>query len=112
MKPWPRRPLTRALFLVPALVMLGCAGSYTGMTPSASMTTAMLGWEHYFRLDWSARATPSGSEVDGYVYNNYGAEAVNVQILTQGLDAAGNVVNQKLVWVNGGVPPLQRSFFT
>ena len=106
-----RVPLVRALLLALAPLMIGCAGSSAGVTPSASVTTAIQGWEHYFRLDWAARATPSGHEVDGYIYNNYGADAFNVQILAQGLDTAGNVVNQKLVWVNGSVPSLYRAFF-
>jgi hypothetical protein len=37
---------------------------------------------------------------------------VNVQLLAQGLDAAGNVVTQKLAWVPGTVPPMNRAMFT
>jgi hypothetical protein len=34
-----------------------------------------------------------------------------VQLLAQGLDASGNVVGQKIVWLSGMVPGLQRSYF-
>jgi hypothetical protein len=71
----------------------------------------MQGWERYFRLDWTAEPKPSGQEIAGYIYNTYGSPAVNVQVLAQGLDPAGNVVAQKLEWVSGGVPPLNRSYF-
>ena len=96
-----------------ALVTLaaGCAGGVsTGLTPSATMTTAIQGWEHYFQLDWTAQAGPGGRDIEGYIYNKYGADAL-VQILAQGLDGAGNVVGQKLTRVHGTVPRLNRSYF-
>lgn len=98
--------------VVLAALVAGCAGSAgTSMSPSASVTTVMQGWERYFTLDWTAQTKPDGREIDGYIYNNYGSPAANVQVLAQGLDAGGNVVGQKLAWVPGGVPPLNRSYF-
>jgi hypothetical protein len=79
--------------------------------PSATVTTAIQGWEQWFHLDWTAQPTPSGAAIDGYIYNDYGAAASNVQILAQGLDAAGNVVTQKIAWVPGIVPALNRAWF-
>jgi hypothetical protein len=95
------------------VLMVGCAGTGGGggMTPSASVTTAIQGWEHYFKLEWTAQPKGNGTEIGGYVYNDYGSPATNVQILAQGLDAQGNLVGQKLEWVPGGVPPKDRSFF-
>jgi len=89
----------------------GCTGAAAGVLPSDSVTTAIQGWEHWFRLDWAAQAKPAGSEIDGYIYNNYGASASNVQILAQGLDGAGNVVSQKIAWVQGTVPGFNRAYF-
>jgi hypothetical protein len=94
-----------------APLVTGCSGAAAGMTPSASTTTAIEGWEHYFSLDWAAQPTPKGHAIDGYVHNKYGTAAVSVQILAQGLDASGNVVGQKLAWVPGSVPPFNRAFF-
>jgi len=82
-----------------------------GLTPSASVTTAIQGWENWLRLDWTAQARPNGQEIDGYVYNKYGSPLQRVQILAQGLDGAGNVVHQKIAWVPGTVPALQRAYF-
>src|SRR5205085_11300498 len=87
----------------------GCAGA--GVTPSASVTTAVQGWEHYFRLEWSGEARPNGTEIDGYVYNLYGRPMGQVRILAQALDASDNVVAQRLEWVPGIVPALNRSYF-
>jgi hypothetical protein len=85
----------------------GCAGATGGLTPSASVTTAILGWESRMSLDWEA----SGQDIAGYVNNKYGSHFVNVQLLAQGLDANGNVVGQKLEWLQGMVPAHQRTYF-
>jgi hypothetical protein len=96
---------------VAVLAFAGCAGASAGVVPSASVTTAMQGWEHYLRLDYAAQEAPDGRTLEGYVYNRYGSPMVSVQILGQALDASGNVVGQKLAWVQGGVPALDRSYF-
>ena len=95
------------------MLVVGCtgAGSAGSMTPSATVTTAIQGWEYYFRIDWAVQPKPNGNEIDGYLYNQYGETAMNVRILAQGLDEKGNLIGQKLEWVPGTVPPLQRTFF-
>lgn len=95
--------------VIAAVVIAACAGA--ALTPSETVTTAMQGWEHYFRLEWTAQARPDGIEIDGYAYNQHGAAMANVQLLAQALDASNNMVAQKLVWVPGGVPPLGRGYF-
>ena len=106
------RMLAGALLLALTPLMTGCNGAAAaGVTPSASVTTAIQGWEHWFRLDWTAHATPKGNEIDGYIYNSYGAAAANVQILAQALDTTGNLVSQKIAWVPGTVPQFGRSYF-
>ena len=106
------RRITRALLviLVP-LAAAGCAGTAGGLAPSASVTTAVQGWENWLRVDWTAQSRPTGQDIDGYVYSKRGSNIVNVQLLAQGLDANGNVVGQKVEWVPGMVPALQRTYF-
>ena len=101
--------IRRACALALSLLALGCATP--GMTPSASVTTAMQGWEHYFQLEWTPQAKPNGVEIDGYLHNKYGSPMGNVQVLAQALDASNNVTAQKLSWVHGTVPPFNRSYF-
>jgi len=93
------------------LALAGCAGRGAGVMPSATVTTAIQGWEHYFRLDWAPTEKPTGQEIDGYIYNSYGAAASNVQILAQTLDKSGNLVAQRIAWVPGTVPALNRAYF-
>jgi len=108
-----QRSFARAVrFAVLAVMVVGFAGgSADGMTPSASVTTAIQGWESYFKLDWTVQPKSNGNEIDGYVHNTYGSPAANVQILAQALDDKGNVVGQKVEWVPGIVPALNRSYF-
>ena len=87
----------------------GCATA--GMTPSASVTTAMQGWERWLRVEWTGQTRPGGHEIDGYVYSTYGSPIYDVRLLAQGLDAGGNVVSQKMTGVQGTVPPLERTYF-
>ena len=101
--------MMRAAFVV-AVVVAGCASA--GLTPSGTVTTAVQGWEHYFRLEWTPQARPNGVEIDGYIYNTHGAPAGNVQLLAQALDASNNVVGQKLARVHGVVPNFGRAYFT
>ena len=93
------------LFLIP--LAAGCTGAASGLAPSQSVTTAIVGWERWLRLDWSA----NGPLIDGYVYSNYGSPIIDVQLLAQALDGSGNVVGQKIEWVPGVLPGLQRKYF-
>ena len=104
--------MTRPLVVVSLLVAIVTGGCTTAaLTPSASVTTAVQGWEHYFRLEWVPQPKPNGMEIDGYVYNTYGSPAGNVRLLAQALDASGNVVAQRIEWVPGIVPNFSRSYF-
>ena len=101
---------TRSLILA-AMLLAGCAGVNMDPVPTASVTTAVQGWERYFRLDWSGQATPRGMEIDGYIYNTYGSPAANVRVLAQALDPKDEVIAQTIEWVPGVVPNFSRSYF-
>jgi hypothetical protein len=97
--------------LIALIVLLaGCAGP--AMTPSASVTTTMQGWERYFSLEWTPQHAPDGSSrIEGYVHNTYGSPMGNVRVLAQALDPAGQVIGQRIEWVPGIVPNFGRSYF-
>ena len=99
------------LRLLLAMVLLPLAAGCGGVTPSATVTTAVHGWESWMRLDWTAQAQPKGQVIDGFIYSTYGSPVYDVQILAQALDGAGNLVGQKIVWVPGVLPALQRTYF-
>lgn len=104
----PHQPTRLAIILLAAAVT---ACTSVAMSPSASITTTMPGWERYFRLEWTAQPSARGTEIDGYVYNTYGSPAGRVRLLVQALDASNNVVAQRIEWVPGGVPNFGRSYF-
>jgi hypothetical protein len=106
-----RKRCAAAVLLLLIPLAAGCGGASASLTPSASVTTAMQGWERWLRVEWTAQARASGQEIDGYVYSQYGSGIFDVQLLAQGLDSNGNVVSQKLAWMPGVVPALQRSYF-
>ena len=101
----------RSLSLAAMLLALLSSSAVADIAPSASMTTAVIGWEHWFRLDWVAQPKAKGEQIEGYIYSNYGKATVNLRVLAQGLDAQGNVVTQKIAWVPGEIPPLGRAYF-
>ena len=103
---------TGARAAVVLLALVGAGGCTTSaLTPSASVTTAVQGWERYFRLDWTGQAVPGGMAIDGYIYNTYGSSAANVRVLAQALDATDGVIAQRIEWVQGVVPNFSRSYF-
>ena len=103
------RALRPTVVTVALALLAGCATA-PGLSPSASVTTAVQGWERYFSIDVAQAPAPDGTALEGYIYNNYGRPA-QVRLLAQALDASNNVVAQKIEWVLGGVPQLGRAYF-
>ena len=73
--------------------------------PAAEISTRET-LDRYFRLEWSK----SGRNVNGYVYNSSNRRAAQMQLLVEGLDAAGTVATRTTTWVRD-VPPNNRAFF-
>jgi hypothetical protein len=76
----------------------GCATA--GMTPSASVTTAMQGWERWLRVEWTGQTRPGGHEIDGYVYSTYGSPIYDGPAPRAGARRGRQVVSQKMTWVS------------
>jgi len=106
-----RRMLATTVLVVILASIAAAVTPANGLSPSASVTTLIQGWERWLNLEWTGEARTNGQEIDGYVYNKYGSPIYHVQLLAQGLDGAGNVVHQTLSWVPGTVPGLQRAYF-
>ena len=62
--------------------------------------------DQYFRLEWSK----AGRNVNGYVYNSSFRRAVRMQLLVEGVDPSGTVLNKTTTWVRD-VPPNNRAYF-
>ena len=80
----------------------------TGATQKASPTLS----DQFFRVEWTAKPGPDGtSRITGYVYNQYGEAAQNVELKISELDASGHATSSVTRPVFGTVPAENRSYF-
>ena len=98
--------LRRTLVLVPVLVLALAAG-----TLAAPLEPLVLGWEQFFRLDWSSGERGGRPVVYGHVVNEWGMPARGVRLLVDALDPAGQVVAQNVTWVPGILTPGTTAYF-
>lgn len=67
--------------------------------------------DHYLRLTWEMeRPEGSSPRITGYLYNDRGLWATNVQLLVEAVDASGRTVAKTRGYVND-VPPQGRAYF-
>ena len=68
--------------------------------------------EQLFRVEWVGGASPPDQfRIVGYVYNEYGKDAVNVQLRISEVDASGRTVGSVTKPVGDTVPASGRAFF-
>ena len=68
--------------------------------------------ERFFHVEWTAREEQSGmSRISGYVYNDYGEAAEDIELLITGLDSAGQPVSTAIEHLRDTVPARGRGFF-
>ncbi len=95
-----------------AIVLTACGLTTHYPAPSGPMTTLIPGWERFFTIQWTVEPEREGSRrLDGYVYHHYGEYAADLRLLVQSLDASGGVVDQRIIWVPGGVGGFGRAYF-
>ena len=104
----------RAGLLIGLILTMSVACASTGAAPSpgTTCTTLMAGWEHHFRIDWTAAdQSPGARTVSGYVSNQNGEFATHLRVLAQAFDSTGAVVGQRIGYVPGGVGGFGRAYF-
>ena len=68
--------------------------------------------ERLFRVEWVSGASPPDQfRIVGYVYNDYGQDAVNVQLRISEVDASGRTIGSVVKPVGDTVPASGRAFF-
>jgi hypothetical protein len=66
----------------------------------------------FFHVEWSAGAGSGGrSRITGYVYNDYGQAAQDVELRVTGLDSAGQPVATVIQRLGDTVPARGRGYF-
>jgi len=91
----------------------GCASTETmpAASPAHELRPFAVGWERFFGIDWQPGERKGQPIVSGTVQNRYGATATRVQLLVEGLDENGRVIDQKLVWLGDSIGPFDRAAF-
>lgn len=100
--------------LIGLIVTMAAACASTAAAPptSSGYTTLMAGWEHHFKIDWTATEQgPTTRTVSGYVYNQNGEFATHLRVLAQAVDSTGTVIGQRIGYVPGGVGGFGRAYF-
>ena len=87
-------------------LVLGAVVMLASLAPPPGPAQADTALDPPFRLEWSK----DGRKVNGYVYNPTSRYAAMMQLLVEGIDPSGTVVNQTKTWVRD-VPPNNRAFF-
>lgn len=95
-----------------AALAAACGTASPHLTPSASVSTLMSGWERHFTLEWAVEPGPVDTHrIRGTVHNQHGEYAESVRVLGQALDASGALIGQRIAWVPSGVGGFGRAYF-
>ena len=99
----------KRLLLATTAVLALAAGSPVRPAAALSATSSV---DARIRLDWEVGTTRGGRPViQGYVYNDYGRPASDVQLLVETLDASGAVIGRTVGFVRGVVQLNDRTYF-
>ena len=90
-----------------AIVMMGAAIP----APIARAQNFGAAQQRWFRLEWTASSGAAPRRITGWIYNDYGTSAGEVQLLVEARDSADNVVDRRYQWLPGSLPPLSRTYF-
>lgn len=97
----------RKAWIVAAMLVMGM-GAQAG---ADLLTPRVIGWEQFFKVDWQADQRRGAPVVTGYIMNDWGVPAHNIQLLVEGLDAGGAVVAQRVSWLGSDLTPGMRAYF-
>jgi hypothetical protein len=92
--------------LVLLAVSSGCVPATT--TP---LTPLVVDWPSYFALQWQAESAAGRSVIRGTIQNTSPYRIRRIQLLIEGLDAGGTVVNQRVEWLGTDLAPSDRVAF-
>jgi len=90
----------------------GCAALSAPPTwQPGNLTSLIIGWQQYFRVQWAATPAKDSVLIDGYITNIWGFTAQRVRVLVTGYDAAGQQVGQLIAWGPNEITPGSRVYF-
>ena len=87
--------------VVVVLTLLATTMSVTA-APLQSLT---VDWPQYFRIESESSARDGRTVVKGSVWNTANWSTKRIQLLVDAVDAGGQVVNQKVIWLGVDLAP-------
>ena len=93
------------------LVSIAVAALLLGGGRAEAETYAAESLNRYFTIEWEVAPSAKGPVIEGYVYNKKDQVVVRMILAIERLDGAGQVVGSSTVWVLGGIPAGNRTFF-
>lgn len=96
-----------------SMLVGGCASfdRPVSTTSGEQLHTLAPGWERFFDVAWQADQRNGRPIVSGSILNRYGASAVRVQLLIEGLGETGAVLAQSVAWLGLPVTPYSTAYF-
>lgn len=79
---------------------------------SAPLQPLSPGWEQFFRIQWDAGTWRGKPVVQGYLSNESPYLVDRIQLLVESLDGKGEIVSQRVDWVQGALTPFSRTYFS
>jgi hypothetical protein len=77
----------------------------------APLSTLMVTWPEYFRIDWQPADVGGRTIIRGTVYNISPYRTKRIQLLIDGLDASGAIVNQRVEFLGTEITPGDHVYF-
>jgi hypothetical protein len=99
------RSLAAALVIAVTIGAAGCVSVAPTTTAHGELRPLVLGWEQYFKLTWEPELRGGIPIIRGWIFNDGGFAAIRVQLLVEGLDAAGLVTEQQVAGLNFWLSP-------
>lgn len=90
--------------------LLGVVSGHIAAT-AAPLSPLITDWEQYLTVDWQETKKDGRPLVTGTVRNTSDWGARRIQLLVDGLDLNGQVVNQRVVWLGTDLPPGSHVYF-
>jgi hypothetical protein len=89
-----------AAILAAAMLILAISGPACAQT--GFLTTVSPSWQRYFTIEFTPVTEHGKTGIEGRIRNEGNFVATRIRLLVDALDATGNVVDQRLVWL---LPP-------
>src|SRR5262249_30377878 len=91
----------------------GCASLDSAVEPKAGqeLRPVAVRWEQFFTVGVQPTERKGQRAIEGMVVGRFGATATRVQLLVEGLDESGRVINQKVIWLGPSIGAFDRVEF-